>query len=34
MTRKKRYSAEFKREGLRRSDEECVTDTIDAEELG
>jgi transposase len=34
MTRKKRYSAEFKHEALRRASEECVTDTMVAEELG
>ena len=34
MTRKKRYSAEFKHEALRRANEECVTDTMVAEELG
>jgi len=34
MTRRKRYSAEFKREALRRADEEGVTDVLVAEELG
>ena len=34
MTRRKRYSAEFKREALRRSNEEGVTDVLVAEELG
>ena len=34
MTRRKRYSAEFKREALRRSNEDGVTDTLVAEELG
>jgi transposase len=34
MTRRKRYSAEFKREALRRANEEGVTDTLVAEELG
>ena len=34
MTRRKRYSAEFKREALRRSNEEGVTDTLVAQELG
>jgi transposase-like protein len=34
MTRKKRYSAEFKREALRRANENGVTDTLVAEELG
>jgi transposase-like protein len=28
MTRKKRYSAEFKREALRRANENGVTDTL------
>ena len=34
MTRRKRYSVEFKREALRRANEEGVTDTLVAEELG
>ena len=34
MTRRKRYSAEFKREALRRANEDGVTDTLVAEELG
>ncbi len=34
MTRRKRYSAEFKREALRRANEEGVTDVLIAEELG
>ena len=34
MTRRKRYSAEFKREALRRANEEGVTDMLVAEELG
>ena len=34
MTRRKRYSAEFKREALRRADEVGVTDVLVAEELG
>jgi transposase len=34
MTRRKRYSAEFKREALRRADEPGVTDMLVAEELG
>ena len=34
MTRRKRYSAEFKREALRRANEEGVTDALVAEELG
>ncbi len=34
MTRRKRFSAEFKREALRRADEPGVTDTLVAEELG
>ncbi len=34
MTRRKRYSAEFKREALRRADEPGVTDVLVAEELG
>ena len=34
MTRRKRYSAEFKREALRRANEEGVTDSLVAEELG
>ncbi len=33
MTRRKRYSAEFKREALRRANEETVTDVLVAEEL-
>ena len=34
MTRRKRYSAEFKREAIRRANEEGVTDVLVAEELG
>jgi transposase len=34
MTRRKRYSAEFKREALRRANEQGVTDALVAEELG
>jgi transposase-like protein len=34
MTRRKRYSAEFKREALRRANEVGVTDVLVAEELG
>jgi len=34
MTRRKRYSAEFKREAIRRASEEGVTDVLVAEELG
>jgi transposase-like protein len=34
MTRRKRYSAEFKREALRRANEDGVTDMLVAEELG
>jgi len=34
MTRRKRYSAEFKRETLKRANEEGVTDVLVAEELG
>jgi transposase-like protein len=34
MTRRKRYSAEFTREAIRRADEEGVTDVLVAEELG
>jgi transposase-like protein len=34
MTRRKRYSAEFKREALRRAYEEGVTDVLVAEEMG
>jgi transposase len=34
MARRKRYSAEFKREALRRANEEGVTDVLVAEELG
>jgi len=33
-TRRKRYSAEFKREALRRANEEEVTDVLVAEEPG
>ena len=33
-TRRKRYSAEFKREALRRANEEGVTDVLVAEEPG
>ena len=33
MTRRKRYSTEFKREALRRANEEGVTDTLVAQEL-
>ena len=34
MTRRKRYSAEFKRQALKRSDEPGVTDALVCEELG
>ena len=34
MTRRKRYSAEFKRQALMRADEPGVTDVLVAEELG
>ena len=34
MTRRKRYSAEFKREAILRANEEGVTDVLVAEELG
>jgi transposase len=34
MSRRKRYSAEFKREALRRANELGVTDVLVAEELG
>lgn len=34
MTRRKRYSAEFKRQALRRADEPGVTDGLVCEELG
>ena len=34
MSRRKRYSSEFKREALRRANEEGVTDVLVAEELG
>ncbi len=34
MSRRKRYSAEFKREALKRAIEEGVTDVLVAEELG
>lgn len=34
MTRRKRYSIEFKREAIRRAYEEGVTDVLVAEELG
>ena len=34
MTRRKRYSEQFKREALRRANEEGVTDVLVAEELG
>jgi transposase-like protein len=34
MTRRKRYSKEFKREALKRANEPGVTDTLVAEELG
>ena len=34
MTRRKRYSAEFKREALRRANKVGVTDVLVAEELG
>ena len=33
MTRRKRYNAEFKRDALRRANEEGVTDVLVAEEL-
>ena len=34
MTRRKRYSAEFKRQALKRADEPGVTDALVREELG
>jgi transposase-like protein len=34
MTRRKRYSKEFKREALRRANENGITDTLVAEEMG
>jgi transposase len=34
MTRRKRYNKEFKREALRRANENGVTDTLVAEEMG
>ncbi len=34
MTRRKRYSAEFKLQAIRRANEEGVTDVLVAEELG
>ena len=34
MGRRKRYSAEFKRQALKRADEPCVTDALVCEELG
>ena len=34
MARRKRYSAEFKRQGLRRANEPGVTDALVCEELG
>ena len=34
MARRKRYSAEFKQEALRRANEPGVTDVLVAEELG
>ncbi len=34
MTRRKRYSAEFKREALRRANKAGVTDVLVAEKLG
>ena len=34
MSRRKRYSAEFKGETLKRANEEGVTDVLVAEELG
>lgn len=34
MTRRIRYSAEFKREALRRANEEGITDVLVAEEMG
>ena len=34
MTRRKRYSAELKREAFRRADEVGITDVLMAEELG
>ena len=34
MTRRKRYSAESKREAVRRANEEDVTEALVAEELG
>jgi transposase-like protein len=33
MTRRKRYGAEFKREALKRANEEGVTDVLLAQEL-
>jgi len=34
MTRRKRYNKEFKREALRRANQNGVTDTLVAEEMG
>mgnify|MGYP001818711975 FL=1 len=34
MARRKRYSAEFKRQALKRADEPGVTDALVCEELG
>ena len=34
MARRKRYSAEFKRQTLKRADEPGVTDSLVCEELG
>ena len=34
MSRRKRYSIDFKREAMRRANEEGVTDALVAEELG
>ena len=34
MSRRKRYSAEFKREALKRANEEGITDVLVAEDLG
>jgi hypothetical protein len=34
MTRRKRYTAKFKREALRRANEDGVTDVLVTEELG
>jgi len=34
MARRKRYSAEFKRQAFKRANEPCVTDALVCEELG